>query len=138
MYTDIKKFNRIVIKIGSSTILNKKNEIKGKWLFSLCEDIRFLQNNGVQVILVSSGSVAYGAKFIKKTSRKYMNIHQQQAAAAIGQLMLMQQYDEYNEIHWYKFHHSLLYVIYSFHVHNYVLHCLCQYKKQMLSFQWKI
>ena len=84
----INKFKKIVIKIGSSSIVNEKTKkIKSTWLKSICEDIAFLHQNK-KIIIVCSGAIALGSKFLKniKTIRR---LEDKQAAAAIGQIELV-------------------------------------------------
>ena len=61
----INKFKKIVIKIGSSSIVNEKtNKIKKSWLKSICKDIASIHPNK-KIIIVCSGAIALGAKIIK-------------------------------------------------------------------------
>lgn len=83
---------RWVIKIGSSLITNNgtglDREAIGNWVRQLVG----LQKKGVEVVLVSSGAVAEGVARLglKKRPRE---IHLQQAAAAVGQMGLIQTYE---------------------------------------------
>ncbi len=86
---ELRKANRIVIKIGSS-LLYRNGSIDELWLKSLCEDIANLVNKGVEVIVTSSGAIAAGREFIKSTGD--LSISQKQAAAAVGQPRLMRLY----------------------------------------------
>jgi glutamate 5-kinase len=83
----INKFKKIVIKIGSSSIVDEKTKkIKTSWLRSICDDIQSIHFNK-EIIIVCSGAIALGAKFInnKKPIRR---LEDKQAAAAIGQIEL--------------------------------------------------
>ena len=83
----INKFKKIVIKIGSSSIINEKNKIiKKKWLNSICEDISFLHPNK-KITIVCSGAIALGSNFFKK-EKSIRRLEDKQAAAAIGQIEL--------------------------------------------------
>ena len=63
----INKFKKIVIKIGSSSIINDKtNKVKIKWLNSICKDIGLLTKDNKKIAIVSSGAIALGTKIIKK------------------------------------------------------------------------
>ena len=63
----INKFKKIVIKIGSSSIVNENTKIiKKKWLRSICEDIASIHSNK-KIIIVCSGAIALGSKIINKT-----------------------------------------------------------------------
>lgn len=83
----INKFTNIVIKIGSSSLVNEKTKkIKNIWLKNICKDISSLHRNS-KIIIVCSGAIALGNKIIsnKKSIRK---LEDKQAAAAIGQIEL--------------------------------------------------
>ena len=50
---------RVVVKIGSSLLVDDKTgSIRSDWLQSLSEDIRDMQSKGLEVVIVSSGSIA--------------------------------------------------------------------------------
>ena len=84
----IKKFKKIVIKIGSSTIIDgKKGIIKIKWLNSICKDIKKLADENKKIVIVSSGAIALGAKIISD-KKQISRLEEKQAAAAIGQIEL--------------------------------------------------
>ena len=84
----INKFKKIVIKIGSSSIIDEKTKkVRKKWLNSLCKDISVLIKENKKIAIVSSGAIALGKKFItnKETIHR---LEDKQAAAAIGQIEL--------------------------------------------------
>ena len=56
----LNKVRKIVIKLGSSTIVDKKGNFKKKWLLSLISDIKKLKKNNQDVVIVSSGAIALG------------------------------------------------------------------------------
>ena len=58
MYID--KFKKIVIKIGSSILIDKKGKLKKAWLEEFAKDIKLLIKRKKQVVIVSSGSIALG------------------------------------------------------------------------------
>ena len=62
---DILKYKTIVIKIGSSLIVDGKNRIKKNWFNKLIEDINFLIQKNKQIIIVSSGAIALGCDLLK-------------------------------------------------------------------------
>ena len=88
----IKKFKKIVIKIGSSSIVNEKNKkIKIKWLNSICKDIKSIHPNQ-KFVIVCSGAIALGSKLVReKTLRR---LEDKQAAAAIGQIELAKNWQQ--------------------------------------------
>ena len=90
----LKKYKKIVIKIGSSIIIDKKtNNINTSWLNSICEDIKKLDKQNKKIVVVSSGAVALGKKIIMP-NKQMMKLQDKQAAAAIGQIDLIK--------HWQK------------------------------------
>jgi len=83
----INKFKKIVIKIGSSSIVDEKNKkIKTSWLRSICDDIQSIHPNK-EIIIVCSGAIALGTKFINN-NKPIRRLEDKQAAAAIGQIEL--------------------------------------------------
>ena len=65
----LKNSKIIVIKIGSSLLVDENKKIKRKWLSSFAKDIKDLRDKNKKVIIVSSGAIALGCikmNFIKK------------------------------------------------------------------------
>ena len=62
MYFD--KLNTIVIKIGSSLIIDERKKIRSKWLDSFVKDIQGFKKVGKRIIIVSSGAIALGLSLI--------------------------------------------------------------------------
>jgi glutamate 5-kinase len=83
----------IVIKIGSSLLVDKKKKIRKKWLSSFAKDIKNLKSKNKKIIIVSSGAIALGCKKMNynKTSLK---LEKSQAIASIGQIELMNLFSE--------------------------------------------
>lgn len=91
----IKKAKRIVLKVGSSLMVNQKDgNLREAWLKSLAEDVAYLRAQGKDVVIVTSGSVALGRKYITSAKRA-MKLEEKQAAAACGQPELVRRYQEY-------------------------------------------
>ena len=84
----IKKSKTIVIKIGSSILIDEKRKIRKKWLLEFAKDIRNLLDQKKNVILVSSGAIALGCKKLN-LSKKNLKIDKSQAIASVGQIELM-------------------------------------------------
>ena len=84
---------RWVIKLGSSLLTNNgcglRNETMNMWISQIVE----LRKRGISVVLVSSGAVAEGVSRLgwKRPPRA---VHELQAAAAIGQMGLIQAYEQ--------------------------------------------
>ena len=83
MYID--KFKKIVIKIGSSILIDQYGKPKKKWLEKFVEDIKFLINQKKQIVIVSSGAIALGCEYLK-LEKKDLKIDKSQAVASIGQI----------------------------------------------------
>jgi glutamate 5-kinase len=90
MLRAIKDKKRIVIKIGSSLLI-KEGKVRTAWLKSLAEDITKMKEAGQEVIIVSSGAIALGKTKLRIKS-KNLTLAEKQAAAAIGQIALMANY----------------------------------------------
>ncbi|WP_445490968.1 glutamate 5-kinase [Niallia sp. 03133] len=84
---------RVVVKIGSSSLTNTKGEIDQQKLHDHIASIAVLKKNGYEVILVSSGAVAAGFTKLGYPSRP-VTLKGKQAAAAVGQSLLIQSYIE--------------------------------------------
>ena len=77
----IKNSKRVVIKIGSALLIDSKTgKLQKNWLESLAFDIHNLINSGVEVIIVSSGSIALGKKQL--CLKDNLSLDEKQAAAA--------------------------------------------------------
>ncbi|HEY1960813.1 MAG TPA: glutamate 5-kinase [Rhizomicrobium sp.] len=85
---------RLVIKIGSSLLVDPKNgSLHREWLQSLCADVAALKGSGSDVILVSSGAIALGRRVLRMKDG-LLSLEQSQAAAAAGQVQLAHAYAE--------------------------------------------
>jgi len=84
---------RIVLKVGSSLVIAPSGErVRRDWLAGLCADIAVLRTRGKQLVLVSSGAVALGR--LRLGFGRTARLDHKQAAAAAGQALLMQAWDE--------------------------------------------
>lgn len=89
-----KPIKRIVVKLGSSQIVDEKFKARRERLQSLAKQISHLhKKNGVEVILVSSGAIALGMGELGE-SRRPTDLGALQARAAVGQAVLMRNYIE--------------------------------------------
>ncbi len=77
---------KIVIKLGSSTVVDAKGNFKKKWVTSLIKDIKKF-GKGKNFVIVSSGAIALGQKYLK-IKKKRIKLEMSQAIAAIGQIHL--------------------------------------------------
>jgi glutamate 5-kinase len=84
----LKNSKTIVIKIGSSLLVDKNKKIRKKWLLSFAKDIQKLKSKNKKIIIVSSGAIALGC--IKMNyNKKNLKLDKSQAVASIGQIELM-------------------------------------------------
>ncbi len=85
MYIDKAKI--IVLKIGSSNVVDNKGKLREKWLKSLAKDIKKLFSKDKSFVIVSSGAIALGQSYLKIKKRK-LKLEMSQAIASIGQIHL--------------------------------------------------
>ena len=83
----------IVIKIGSSLLIDENKKIRKKWLSEFSKDIKDLLNQNKKIIIVSSGAIAMGCKKLN-LSKKNLKLDKSQAVASIGQIELMNLFTE--------------------------------------------
>ena len=84
----LKNSKTIVIKIGSSLLINDKKIIRQKWISEFVKDIKELLLDNKNVIIVSSGAIALGCKKLN-LNKKNLKLDKSQAVASIGQIELM-------------------------------------------------
>ena len=90
---DLNSKHRIVVKIGSSLLVDDQNGLRHTWLNSLADDVKRLTDDGKEVIIVSSGAIALGRQLLS-LERKKLRLDESQAAAAVGQIELGRVYRE--------------------------------------------
>ena len=88
----IKNAKRIVIKIGSALLTNDGAGLDKAGIANWVDQIAKLKQKGIEVVLVSSGSVAEGMTRLGWKVRPTA-LHELQAAAAVGQMGLVQCYE---------------------------------------------
>lgn len=86
--------NRIVIKVGTSTLTNELGQSDLRSFDRLACVLSDVQNMGYEVILVSSGAIAVGTNKLKMKTRP-TSMRLKQAAAAVGQCSIMFLYDKF-------------------------------------------
>lgn len=91
MKEHIGQINKLMIKIGSSTMTNSDGLIDLEFLDNLAFQVKNLMDKGKKVVIVSSGAQIAGVSSIGKWSR-HKDIHYKQALCAIGQVELMDSY----------------------------------------------
>ena len=60
----LKNSKIIVVKIGSSLLVDQNKKIRRLWLSSFAKDIKKLRDKNQKVVIVSSGAIALGSKKI--------------------------------------------------------------------------
>ena len=90
---NIGQYKRIVVKIGSSLLVDRETGLKRDWLRSLCSDVAMLKDKGCEVLIVSSGAIALGRGNLDLPKRG-LKLEESQAAAATGQILLARAYSE--------------------------------------------
>ncbi len=77
---------KIVIKLGSSTVVDGKGKFKKNWVSSLIKDMK-KYGKGKDFVIVSSGAIALGQKYLR-IKKKKIKLEMSQAIAAVGQIHL--------------------------------------------------
>lgn len=88
----LKQAQRIVIKIGSSLVTNQGQGLDHSRLSSIAEQIAWLKEEKKTIVLVSSGAIAEGMQRLNWKKRPH-ELYKLQAAAAVGQMGLVQAYE---------------------------------------------
>jgi glutamate 5-kinase len=83
---------RIVVKVGSSLVTDEGRGLDAEAIALWCKQLARLVQDGREVIMVSSGAIAEGMKRLGWSTRPKA-IHELQAAAAVGQMGLVQVYE---------------------------------------------
>jgi glutamate 5-kinase len=81
---------RLVVKIGSALIVDEGGDIRRGWLETVADDIAGLRSADVEVVVVTSGAVAIGRRVLGFARTRSLRIEEKQAAAAIGQIPLVE------------------------------------------------
>ena len=84
----------MVVKVGTSTVCHKNGALNLRRLDLLCRTLADLKNEGMDIILVTSGAIGAGVHKIS-LPEKPRELSRRQAAAAIGQTELMRVYDRF-------------------------------------------
>ena len=99
----VSPYQRIVIKIGSSLLVDPANGLRRNWLDSLLGDVANLAKDGKEVLIVSSGAIALGRRELLEKGIElrdgFLKLEESQAAAAIGQIALSEIFSETLKAH---------------------------------------
>jgi len=88
----LKSARRIVVKVGSSLVTNEGRGIDAEAVGNWCRQLAALAAQGRELVMVSSGAIAEGMKRLGWRTRP-TELHELQAAAAVGQMGLAQMYE---------------------------------------------
>jgi glutamate 5-kinase len=88
----LKTARRIVVKVGSSLVTNEGRGVDTVAVGHWCRQMAALAAQGRELVMVSSGAIAEGMKRLGWTTRP-KELHELQAAAAVGQMGLAQTYE---------------------------------------------
>jgi len=86
-------YRRLVVKVGSSLLIDDSGQLDRHWLETLADDIAHLQANDHETLIVSSGAIAIGSAVLG-LNKKRARLEDLQAAAAAGQVQLVHAYQE--------------------------------------------
>jgi glutamate 5-kinase len=87
-------FRRIVVKVGSSLLVDSKaGKLREAWLASLADDLAALHGDKRDLLVVSSGAIALGRAVLKLPAGP-LKLEDSQAAAAVGQIALARTWTE--------------------------------------------
>jgi glutamate 5-kinase len=82
---------RMVVKIGSSLLVDRAGRLRREWLDSFAADLAACRDDGQEAIVVTSGAIALGRAALGLKAR-VLQLEDKQAAAAVGQINLAHAY----------------------------------------------
>jgi glutamate 5-kinase len=88
----LRNARRIVVKVGSSLVTNEGRGVDAQAIGNWARQLAGLAAQGRELLMVSSGAIAEGMKRLGWASRP-KELHELQAAAAVGQMGLVQMYE---------------------------------------------
>jgi len=96
--SEFKQAKRVVVKIGSTLLTDGGRGLNAQAIGSWVAQMATLKQQGVDVVLVSSGSVAEGMSRLKLKTRP-KTLHELQAAASVGQMGLVRRFEDEFQLH---------------------------------------
>ncbi len=88
MTASLQSASRLVLKIGSSLLVDTgSGKLNRPWLESVADELARFKQRGQQVLVVSSGAIALGRRYLG-LSKDQRRLEEAQAAAAAGQILL--------------------------------------------------
>jgi len=91
--TEIKRPRRVVVKVGTRLVIDTEGAPRWEFLRRMAREIRDLMDEGIEVLLVTSGAVGIGRRMIFEPG-KQLRPHERPSAAAVGQPVLMRHWAE--------------------------------------------
>jgi glutamate 5-kinase len=89
----VASFRRIVVKVGSSLLVDPAKGPRADWLGGLTDDLVALKKGGADVLVVSSGAIALG-RSVLGYPKGTLALERSQAAASVGQIALARLWSE--------------------------------------------
>lgn len=87
-FRDPEKCKRLVIKIGSALLVDGSGGVRTEWLRTIVNEIHGCWERGQEVVVVSSGAIAIGAKQLEFSEGGRRTLAEAQASASVGQIAL--------------------------------------------------
>ena len=92
------RHKKITVKIGSNVLAKSDGTLNVSRIAHLVDQVAFLQKNGVEVVVVSSGAVAAG-RAVLAPEKKTDSVSQRQLWSALGQVKLISRYSDFFNEH---------------------------------------
>ena len=89
----LSKVNTVVIKVGTSSITGGTNTVSAEFMDSVAEQVRRIRDMGKKVLIVTSGAIGVGLGAMN-AKPKPKEVPIRQAAASVGQSILMQKWSD--------------------------------------------
>jgi glutamate 5-kinase len=86
--------HRLVVKIGSALLVDPAGGVRRAWLDGIVAELAARHREGQQIVIVSSGAIALGARRLGLAKGGRASLEDAQAAAAVGQIALSQTWAE--------------------------------------------
>ncbi len=90
----LEEAQRIVIKIGTSTLTHASGQLNHEFLTGLVNQVAQEHKKGKEILIVTSGAVGAGLGKLNLLDKKPATLPERQAVAAIGQGLLMEVYEK--------------------------------------------
>lgn len=111
---------RIVIKVGSSLLVEEAGSVRAQWLSAFADDVAQLVRQQKEIIIVTSGAIALGRARLGLKAKSQLLLEEKQAAAACGQITLFSAWAEALTAHGLKVGQVLLTADDSIHRRRYL------------------